>query len=255
MNWNLIYSLWNSATVYDEKHCMVKHKARYPDIKKMRVHEIDTDFMLTYMRGDTLVINGRGTDGTNLKKWVKAWRANFKINPDINGYAEGFNIFGDFVMKQIAKYYDVKSVEKVEMHGHSRAGSGIQNAGLKIADKYRVPVHITGWAPPPVGNYKIADDYAKLHGEGLIYIKLIGNPGDPVATLFRHISNKEKNGIDLVPITWLPPDTKAQKLFKWLPFLVNEHSPKEYLDGLVKWFQPNDVSLNAIKEIKKDFVN
>jgi hypothetical protein len=256
MNWEMIRSLYGAGCVYDERNCIVKLRRLTPQLKNWCRFENETDFAVAYEDGGSLIIVIRGTDGTNFRRWLKAWRANAKVNPDINGYAEGFNICGEFVLKSISERYHVSGYDRIVIRGHSRGGAGAQRAGLLIADKYGVPVEVDAWASPPIGNYKIRKEFNRLHVARLIDFTIIGNPGDPVVTLFRHIADPEKNGIDLVPVTWLPSDTGLQRIFKCIPFLVCEHRPGEYMDGLaLRGRHPTESEKRTIKTLKKEFVN
>lgn len=250
---SLVRSILHAGVIYDECRYSDKVKQFFPSAK-IDLEMNGTDCWAVCRIGDDLDISVRGTDGTDRKSKRDAWRRNFQTAARPDGISVGFGASTDKIFDDLDGKLNWRDYRSIRINGHS-AGAGIAPAlGARITDEYKIHgIECFSWAPPPTGNYLWAELFGKLHGEfGLDNLRVI-NPRDIVTIIYRH-GDKETAGMDVGKSLDLPPDGLLQKLFRWLPGAI-EHSPREYVDGLIKMFSGNDEIVSELKIIRKMMVN
>lgn len=249
----LVRSILHAGVIYDECRYADKVKQFYPSAK-IDIELNDTDCWAVCRIGDETDIVLRGTDGTDRKSKRKAWRRNFQTEARPDGISVGFGGSVDKIFDDLDGKLNWRDYKAIRIHGHSAGAGEAPALGARITDEYKIHgIECFSWAPPPTGNYLWAERFNRLHGEfGLDNLRIV-NPRDIVTIIYRH-GEKETAGVDVGKKLDLPPDGWFQKMFRWLPGAI-EHSPKEYIDGLVKILAGNVEAISELKIIRKMLVN
>lgn len=266
----LAIALPKAALIYDEWGCRGKLKSLGIEYLTWDPFESGTDFFVVARTHDGYTdILFRGTDG------LQAWLSNLNMTLD-----EGKRYHRDFynaaitAYGQMDDYYKFDSfssnetmMKKVRMFCHSRATAISPHLAIRLCDEllYKpLSIELYNFAVAPTfTNRGITQIWNPAHEEydisGFNVINsrdaLCGERFGPVK--LRGTGEDEGADTSLMRIE-LPPDSWYQRWMKKLfPKFdsLPEHSPREYVDGLMAMPGCNRETKEFLKKARKLFVN
>jgi hypothetical protein len=248
---NLVSQFAQACLIYDEKNFKKKLLNLLP-VTSYKEFMNGTDFYAFYVINGVMNISIRGTDGTNLVRWLEAWLRDFDFTPDGDGMHPGFRFSAEAIKEEFLDYSKPYIFNRIEVKGHS-GGAGIDPIlGLLLSSNFGVPIECYSFASPPSFNAAGAALLNEAHKVCGLANNRITNPRDIVTMVCRHGHDEHKRGVDVGSNFEIPPDTWFQKVFKGV-FSVCEHSPREYCDGLIVYFKKSGdlVAVDDLKKIRK----
>lgn len=256
---HMIRGLAIAVLAYDEANCEKKLRSRF-DIRFFDKWMTKTDFFFVAIIGDTMEIGIRGTDGTDLKKWLSAWKRNFTVATTDHGYPKGFydsakTIFDMMTSGNPNLLYDY-SIKHINVRGHSAGGAIAPIVAMLLSERTGRYIDSLTFAAAPFGNQEALQRYNGMHDADMIHNTYVINPGDPMTFMFRDHISPATDGFDPGTPFRLPESGPAQKVFRFIPIArVFEHSPREYCKGLMVHFKGNKEAIDDLKWVKKQLVN
>lgn len=232
----IVKAIFFAGVAYDETGCLKKISSKFK-ITDIALRTTQTDFFVTFIENGILNILVRGTDGTDFKKWLAAWKRNFDMHTNEHGLPDGFRRSAESLLNLIKTPH---GVHQVQLFGHSAGASIIQIAGAQLARDLGLQCVCYAVAGAPAGNeIWLHETYEPLHDQGLLMINRIENPRDGVTKWFNG------KGVQVGACTVLPPDNPLQRIFKKINGVI-EHSPREYCDG-IKTMLPRDPDISWVR--------
>lgn len=253
---HLIRGLAIAGIAYDENGCEKKLRSRF-DVKFFDAWMTRTDFFYATVIGNTLEIGIRGTDGTDLVKWLSAWKRNFTLEVTDHGYPKGFYVSACAIFNRlkeaVPKIVKDHEVIYVNVRGHSSGGAIAPIVAMMLAKEFNRYIDSLVYAAAPFGNQEALARYNKMHDDGMIHNTYVINPGDPMTFMFRDHTSDATNGFDPGTPFRLPVSGTVQNVFRFIPMArVFEHSPREYCKGLIVHFKD---AIEDLRWVKKQLVN
>ena len=252
-----ITALYLAAIIYDEKHFKQK-LLKYYSPQYMKTSESETDFWAVVVINRQIWVAIRGTDGTSLSKWFKAWFSDFDARLTDKGRHTGFEIGSRSIVSDVVETirylysnnyaYREKSVK---ITGHSRGSSEEPIVMYDIKkDLPEVCLSLEGYqfSAFPCGDERFRAEWERMAITGDLVLLRYVNPRDIASwNKFRKKNRLTPNGVD-TPATEiiLPPDTWWQRIFKRIPGIV-EHRIQEFFDGFCILYPENKKLLKQMR--------